>query len=87
MIVKIRVIPNGENNEVISRIGSVLRVMVAAAPEDNKINDILCDYLSQFFEVPAKQVNIIRGAKGREKTIEITGKTEEELRNMLDSIP
>ncbi len=87
MIVKIRVIPNGDNNEVISRIGSVLRVMVAAAPEDNKINEILCDYLSQFFEVPAKQVSIIRGAKGREKTIEITGKTEEQLKNMLDSIP
>ena len=74
MIVKIRVIPNGDNNEVISRIGSVLRVTVTAAAEDVKINDILRDYLSQFFEVPAKQVSIIRGAKGREKTVEITGR-------------
>ncbi|MBP5287527.1 MAG: DUF167 domain-containing protein [Elusimicrobiales bacterium] len=87
MIVKIRVIPNGDNNEVISRIGSVLRVMVAASAEDAKINDILRDYLSQFFEVPSKQVSIIRGAKGREKTVEITGKTEEQLKNMLDAIP
>ncbi|MCR4820490.1 MAG: DUF167 domain-containing protein [Elusimicrobiales bacterium] len=87
MIVKIRVIPNGDNNEVISRIGSVLRVTVTAAAEDVKINDILRDYLSQFFEVPAKQVSIIRGAKGREKTVEITGKTEEQLKNMLDAIP
>lgn len=87
MIVKIRVIPNGDNNEVISRIGSVLRVMVAASAEDTKINDILRDYLSQFFEVPSKQVSIIRGAKGREKTVEITGKTEEQLKNMLDAIP
>ena len=29
-------------------------------------------------------VNIIRGAKGREKTVEITGKTEEELKNIED---
>lgn len=87
MIVKIRVIPNGDNNEVISRIGSVLRVKVAAAAEDAKINDILRDYLSLFFEVPTKQVSIIRGAKGREKTVEITGKTEEQLKNMLDAIP
>ena len=87
MIVKIRVIPNGDNNEVISRIGSVLLVMVAASAEDAKINDILRDYLSQFFEVPSKQVSIIRGAKGREKTVEITGKTEEQLKNMLDAIP
>jgi uncharacterized protein YggU (UPF0235/DUF167 family) len=32
-------------------------------------------------------VNIIRGAKGREKTVEITGKTEEQLKNLLDAIP
>lgn len=87
MIVKIRVIPNSENNEVISRIGSVLRVKLCAAAEDVQINAILRDYLSIFFEVPSKQVSIIRGAKGREKTVEITGKTEEQLKNLLDAIP
>jgi len=87
MIVKIRVIPNSEDNEVISRIGSVLRVKVCASAEDMKINTILRDYLSVFFEVPPKQVSIIRGAKGREKTVEITGKTEEQLKNLLDAIP
>jgi len=87
MIVKVRVIPNCEDNEVVSRIGSVLRVKICAAAADLKINLMLRDYLSEFFEVPAKMVNIIRGAKGREKTVEIIGKTEEELKNVLDSIP
>lgn len=87
MIVKVRVIPNCEDNEVVSRIGSVLRVKICAAAADLKINMLLRDYLSEFFEVPCKMVNIIRGAKGREKTVEITGKTEEELKNLLDSIP
>ena len=87
MIVKVRVIPNCEDNEVISRIGSVLRVKVCVSATDPKVNDVLVEYLSEFFEVPLKMVNIIRGAKGREKTIEIIGKTEEELKNLLDSIP
>lgn len=87
MIVKVRVIPNCEDNEVVSRIGSVLRVKVCAAENDSKINAVLREHLAEFFEVPLKMVNIIRGAKGREKTVEITGKTEEELRNVLDSIP
>ncbi len=87
MIVKVRVIPNCEDNEVVSRIGSVLRVKICAEVNDPKVNDILVDYLAEFFEVPLKMVNIIRGAKGREKTVEIIGKTEEELRNLLDSIP
>jgi uncharacterized protein YggU (UPF0235/DUF167 family) len=87
MIVKVRVIPNCEDNEVVSRIGSVLRVKICATSADPKINLLLRDYLSEFFEVSARMVNIIRGAKGREKTVEITGKTEEELKNVLDSIP
>jgi len=87
MIVKVRVIPNCEDNEVVSRIGSVLRVRICAPAADLKINLLLRDYLSEFFEVPSKLVNIIRGAKGREKTVEITGKTEEQLKNLLDSIP
>jgi uncharacterized protein len=87
MIVKVRVIPDCEDNEVVSRIGSVLRVKICAAAEDMKINLMLRNYLSEFFEVKARDVNIIRGAKGREKTVEITGKTEEELKTTLDAIP
>ena len=87
MIVKVRVIPDCEDNEVVSRIGSVLRVKICAPEADAKVNTLLRDYLSEFFEVPQKMINIIRGAKGREKTVEITGKTEEELKNTLDAIP
>lgn len=87
MTVKVRVITNCEDNEVVSRIGSVLRVKVCAKDNDANVNAVLRSYLAEFFEVPLRHVNIIRGAKGREKTVEITGKTEEELRNILDSIP
>jgi len=87
MTVKVRVITNCEDNEVVSRIGSVLRVKICAKENDNNINTVLRTYLAEFFEVPLRHVNIIRGAKGREKTVEITGKTEEELKSVLDAIP
>jgi uncharacterized protein len=87
MIVKVRVIPNSSDNEVVSRIGSVLRVKLTSANVDDKANGILKTFLADFFGVAPKYVNIIRGAKGREKTIEISGKTEEELREVMDSIP
>lgn len=87
MTVKVRVITDCDDNEVVSRIGSVLRVKVCASENDGSVNTVLKTYLAEFFEVHPKYVNIIRGAKGREKTIEITGKTEEELRNILDAIP
>ena len=59
MIIKVRVIPTTGNNEVISRIGSVLRVNII----------------------------IVKGAKGKEKTVEVRDKSEEELRKIMDSIP
>ena len=43
--------------------------------------------LAEFFEVKLKYINIIRGAKGREKTVEITGKTEEALKRVMEAIP
>ena len=87
MIVKVRVIPNCPDNEVVSRIGSVLRVKVITPALDDKANVVLKSYLAEFFEVPARMVNIIRGAKGREKTVEINGKTEEALKKVMESIP
>ena len=87
MIVKVRVIPNATENEVVSRIGSVLRGKVAAPASDEAANTALKRYLAEFFEVTPKTVNILRGAKGREKTVEINGKTEEDLKRVMDSIP
>lgn len=87
MIVKVRVIPNAAENEVVSRIGSVLRVKVAASEVNEGTNETLRRYMSEFFEVKPASVNIIRGAKGREKTVEITGKTEESLRRVMEAIP
>lgn len=87
MIVKVRVIPLSEDNEVVSRIGSVLRVKVVSKTADEKANAPLKKYLAEFFEVPSKTVNIIRGAKGREKTVEISGRSEESLKRVMDSIP
>jgi len=87
MIVKVRVIPNAEDNEVVSRIGSVLRVKVTAPAIDEKANVTLKGYLAEFFEVPSRRVNILRGANGREKTVEIVGRTEEQLKRVMESIP
>ena len=87
MIVKVRLIPNSSYNEVVSRIGSVLRVKVKSPKLDDKANNILKDFLADFFDVSVSSVNIIRGAKGREKTVELVGKSEEDLKRVMESIP
>ena len=87
MIIKVRVIPNSKRNDVVSRIGSILRVKIAAPAVEGKANEELCEYLSDFFDVNRSYILLRKGERGREITIEITGRTEEELEEVLETIP
>lgn len=88
MIIKVRVIPTTGHNEIISRIGSVLRMKVKSKKVDDDLaNSIMKTFLADFFAVREDQIIIIKGEKGKEKTVEVRDKGEEELRQIMDSIP
>ncbi|MBR2865243.1 MAG: DUF167 domain-containing protein [Elusimicrobiaceae bacterium] len=88
MIIKVRVIPTSGRNEIISRIGSVLRMKIKNKKvDDDAANAIMKTFLADFFAVNEEQIIIVKGAKGKEKTVEVRDKSEEELRQIMDSIP
>jgi uncharacterized protein (TIGR00251 family) len=87
MIIRVRVIPNGDDNQVVGRIGSVLRVKVVSPDMDAKANKVLIYYLAEFFEVKTNGIHIMRGEKAREKMVQIEGRSEDELEQILDTIP
>ena len=87
MIIRIRVIPNGIENEVVGRIGSVVRVKVVTPEVNAGANSVLIGYLAEFFEVRPNAIHIMRGEKAREKTVQIVGRSEDELKRAMDNIP
>jgi uncharacterized protein (TIGR00251 family) len=87
MIIRIRVIPNSYENEVVGRIGSVVRVKVSSPGLDEKANGVLINYLAEFFEVKPVSIHIMRGERAREKTVQIAGRSEDELKRVMESIP
>ena len=88
MIIKVRVIPTTGHNEIISRIGSVLRMKIKNKKVDDDVaNAIMKTFLADFFAVQEEQIIIVKGANGKEKTVEVRDKSEEELRQIMDSIP
>ena len=88
MIIKVRLIPTTGRNEVISRIGSVSRVKIKNKKvDDDAANALMRTFLSDFFNVAEESIIIVKGAKGKEKTVEVRDKSEEELRKIMDSIP
>ena len=81
-------IPTAGRNEIISRIGSVLRMKIKNKKvDDGPANAIMKTFLADFFAVREDQIIIIKGEKGKEKTVEVRDKSEEELRQIMDSIP
>ncbi|MBR4354975.1 MAG: DUF167 domain-containing protein [Elusimicrobiaceae bacterium] len=88
MIIKVRLIPTAGRSEVISRIGSVLRVKIKNKKvDDEPANALMKTFLSDFFNVKEESIIIVKGNKGKEKTVEVRDKSEEELRKIMDSIP
>lgn len=87
MIIRVRVIPKSDENEVVGRIGSVVRVKVVTPDINEAANSVLINYLAEFFEVRPKAIHIMRGEKAREKTVNIGGRPEDELKRVMESIP
>lgn len=87
MIIRVRVIPNAKHSEVMGRVGSIVRVRVAAPAVDGKANQHLMEFLAEFFGVKERYVSILRGEKGKEKTIQVEGRPEHELEDVMDAIP
>lgn len=87
MIIRVRVIPNAEHSEVMGRVGSIVRVRVASPAVEGEANTELVEFLAEFFGVKKSGVSILRGEKGKEKTVQIEGRPEHELEDIMDAIP
>jgi uncharacterized protein len=88
MIIRVRVIPKSSTwTEIAGRIGSTVRVKLMTSDIEGPANSELVEFLSEFFEVSDENVKILRGEKGKEKTVEIEGRPEEELEEIMESIP
>lgn len=87
MIIRIRVIPNSFENEVAGRVGSVVRVKVVSPEVNQEANHVLLQYLAEFFEVRPNMIHIMRGERAKEKTVNIIGRSEDDLRRVMETIP
>ena len=63
--------PGAKTTQAAGLYGNALRVRLAAAPVDGKANTALIAWASKLFSVPKKQVQLLHGAAGRQKTLQI----------------
>jgi uncharacterized protein (TIGR00251 family) len=82
MLISVRVIPRSSKNGIEWEQGK-LKVRLAAPPVDGAANEALVALLAEQLGLPKRHISIVRGATSRQKTVEITGVTPENLEQKL----
>jgi uncharacterized protein (TIGR00251 family) len=80
---ELRVMPRAPRTAIDGVRDGRLVVRVTAPPVDDAANDAVIEALSRALDVPRRAVRIVGGATARNKTIEIAGLTEAQLRARL----
>lgn len=84
IIFKIKVQPRASKNEVVGVLGDALKVRLTAPPVDGEANESCISYFAKLFKVTKKDVEIISGHTGRNKTIFIKGITKDTFNNVIN---
>ena len=82
---RLRVVPGARSEGVIGRHGAAWKVRVAAKPERGAANDAVVRLLSDVLAVPRAAVSLVSGHGGRDKIVELSGITAEEIERRLAS--
>ncbi|MBO9667909.1 MAG: YggU family protein [Bdellovibrio sp.] len=65
--------PKSSKNEVVGEHNGMLKIKITAPPVDGEANQALIEFLSKLVKLPKRQITLIKGEAGRQKTVEIEG--------------
>jgi uncharacterized protein (TIGR00251 family) len=82
MRISVRVIPRSSRN-AIEWENDALKVRLTAPPFDGAANEALLTLLAQHLGLAKRDIQIVHGATGRHKTVQITGMTLGELEQRI----
>jgi hypothetical protein len=71
--IQVRLRPRGHADELIGFEAGVLQARVSAPPVDGKANKALCRLIAKRVGVAPSRVSVVRGAKSRDKLVQVEG--------------
>ena len=86
MRLTLRVAPGARRPGVVGRHGDGWKVRVTAAPERGRANDELIGLLADTLGLHRPDVRVVAGASGRDKIVELSGLTLDEIESRLDAV-
>lgn len=82
----VRVAPKASRNEI-TRRGEQIAVRVTAPPVDGAANRAVCGLVAKSLGIAKSKVTVVRGQKGRDKALSLSGVSEADLRRWIAGLP
>lgn len=65
--------PGAKRSELAGLHGDALKIRLAAPPIEGRANDALLRFIAELFNVPLREVELLRGLQSRHKMVKVTG--------------
>jgi len=65
--------PKSSKNEIVGPHNGMLKIKITAPPVDGEANQALIEFLSKFLKIAKREITIVKGETGRQKTVDIAG--------------
>jgi len=85
VLIQIKAFPGSSKNGFAGIRNKRLCIRIAAAAQDNKANNCLCEFLAKVLHCPKRNVVLIKGEKTRIKTVSIPVIYKGKLIELIDS--
>ena len=86
ILIFIKAVPGSSVNEFAGIRDKRLCVRIAAAPQDNKANNCLRDFLAKTLRCPKRDILLISGEKSRLKTVSVPVSCTQILKEITSSL-
>ncbi len=77
--VKVRLQPRASRDEIVGERDGALLVRLTAPPVEGRANEALCRLLARHLGVAPTRVSLLRGAKSRDKVVQVEGLSSAEV--------
>ncbi len=77
--------PGAGRSHVVGRHGDALKVRVAVPPVNDRANTVIGELVAEIFGVKPSAVELVSGAKNRQKRFRITGVDADEIDRLVEA--
>lgn len=75
--------PKSSKNEVVGPHNGEIKIKLTAPPVDGKANQCLIEFLADLFDIPKRDIILLKGETGRHKVVELKGLEAKKTREAL----